>query len=133
MTGAPASLAEDRRLPRVLAVASHPIQYQAPWFRALAQTPGMDFSVLFIQQPSSIEQGRGFGQAFQWDIPLLEGYVWQQVPRIRGKGGLNGYFAARVVHPLSLLRQLKPDVVLITGWQRSSTAPSRPRCRSFPD
>ena len=101
---------------RVLAVASHPIQYQAPWFRALAQTPGMDFSVLFIQQPSSIEQGRGFGQAFQWDIPLLEGYAWQQVPRTRGKGGLNGYFAARVVRPLALLRQLKPDVVLITGW-----------------
>ena len=104
------------KTPRVLAVASHPIQYQAPWFRALAQAPGIEFSVLFIQQPNPKEQGRGFGHAFQWDIPLLEGYVWQQVPRLRGKGGLHGYFAARIVRPLDLLRQLKPDVVLVTGW-----------------
>jgi hypothetical protein len=63
----------SRARPRVLAVASHPIQYQAPWFRALAQVREIDFSVLFVQQPDAQQQGRGFGLAFQWDVPLLEG------------------------------------------------------------
>jgi glycosyltransferase involved in cell wall biosynthesis len=107
---------EQGKLPRVLAVASHPIQYQAPWFRALASVPGIDFSVLFVQQPDSQQQGRGFGVAFEWDIPLLDGYRWQQVPEIRGRGGLKGFFAARIAQPLALLRKLDPDVLLLTGW-----------------
>lgn len=105
-----------RTPPRVLAVASHPIQYQAPWFRALALAPGIDFSVLFVQQPDAQQQGRGFGVAFEWDIPLLEGYRSQRVPEIRGPGGLNGFFSARITRPLALLRQLDPDLLLLTGW-----------------
>lgn len=101
---------------RLLIVASHPIQYQVPWFRALAACPAIDMSVLFVQQPSPKDQGAGFGIAFEWDIPLLEGYRWQQVPEVRGKGGLRGFFAARIAHPLRLLRRLDPEVVLLTGW-----------------
>jgi glycosyltransferase involved in cell wall biosynthesis len=102
--------------PRVLIVASHPIQYQAPWFRALASAPVIDLSVLFVQQPNAREQGRGFGVPFQWDIPLLEGYRWQTVPQLRGRGGLQGFFAARIENPLALLRHLDPDLLLLTGW-----------------
>jgi glycosyltransferase involved in cell wall biosynthesis len=100
----------------VVAVASHPIQYQAPWFRALAASPDIDFSVLFVQQPGAVEQGRGFGVAFEWDVPLLEGYRSQRVPELLGKGGLHGFFAARIAHPVALVRQLDVDVLLITGW-----------------
>jgi glycosyltransferase involved in cell wall biosynthesis len=103
--------------PRVIAVATHPIQYQAPWFRALAREPAIDFSVLFIQQPDARQQGTGFGVAFEWDIPLLEGYRSKQVPDLRGRGGLSGFFAARIAHPVTLLRELDPDVLLLTGWQ----------------
>lgn len=105
------------RTPRVLVVASHPIQYQAPWFRALAREAAIELKVLFIQQPTPQEQGRGFGIAFQWDVPLLEGYPWQAVPDLRGRGGLEGFLAARIAHPLRLLRDIQPDVVLLTGWQ----------------
>ena len=101
---------------RVVAVASHPIQYQAPWFRALANSPDIDFSVLFVQQPDAREQGRGFGVAFEWDVPLLEGYRSQLVPQLRGRGGLAGFFAARIVRPVALVRQLRADVLLVTGW-----------------
>jgi glycosyltransferase involved in cell wall biosynthesis len=78
--------------------------------------PGIDFSVLFVQQPDAQQQGRGFGVAFTWDIPLLEGYRWRTAPELRGRGGLNGFFAARIAHPLRLLRELDPDVLLLTGW-----------------
>ncbi len=106
-----------RSPPRVVAIASHPIQYQAPLYRALAANSTIDFSVLFIQQPDSREQGRGFDVAFEWDIPLLEGYPWQTAQELRGPGGLAGFFAARLPHPVALLRRLDPDVLLITGWQ----------------
>jgi glycosyltransferase involved in cell wall biosynthesis len=102
--------------PKLLAVASHPIQYQAPWFRALARREEVDFSVLFIQQPDAQQQGAGFGVPFEWNVPLLEGYRWQQVPKLHGKGGLRGFFAARVDRPLDVLRRLGPDVILMTGW-----------------
>jgi glycosyltransferase involved in cell wall biosynthesis len=108
--------ARNLAVPRVAIVASHPIQYQAPWFRALASSPGIEVEVLFVQQPDAQEQGRGFGVAFQWDIPLLEGYPWQMVPKLRGKGGLSGFFSARIAHPLKVLRAMRPDVLLLTGW-----------------
>jgi glycosyltransferase involved in cell wall biosynthesis len=102
--------------PRVLAVASHPIQYHAPWFRGLAQSSAIDFSVLFVQRPDPQEQGRGFGVAFEWDVPLLDGYRWSVVPRLRGRGGLHGFFATRIPRPTALLRELRPDVLVLTGW-----------------
>lgn len=107
---------QRRARPHVLAVASHPIQYQAPWFRALALAPGIDFSVLFVQQPDAQQQGRGFGLPFTWDIPLLDGYRWRPVPELRGRGGLHGFFTTRIAHPVRLLRDLDPDVLLLTGW-----------------
>jgi glycosyltransferase involved in cell wall biosynthesis len=104
------------RVPRVLAVASHPIQYHAPWFRGLAAAPEIDFSVLFVQVPDAKEQGEGFGIEFKWDIPVLEGYRWQRVVKLRGRGGLRGYFAARIARPAALLREQAPDILLVTGW-----------------
>jgi glycosyltransferase involved in cell wall biosynthesis len=105
-----------REPPRVLAFATHPIQYQTPWFRALAQLRDIQFSVLFVQLPDTRQQGAGFGIAFEWDVPLLEGYAWKRVPQLGGRGGLRGFFAARIRHPMALLRELDPAVLVLTGW-----------------
>lgn len=102
---------------RVLLAATHPIQYQVPLFQALARVPGIDFSVLYMQLLDAAQQGEGFGVAFTWDIPMLEGYHWQAVPDLGGRGGLRGFFATRIRRPVALLRSLKPDVLLLTGWQ----------------
>ncbi|WP_048437960.1 glycosyltransferase family 4 protein [Caenimonas sp. SL110] len=102
--------------PRVLVIASHPIQYQVPWFRALARRSDIDFSVLFVQIPDAKQQGHGFGVAFEWDIPLLDGYAWKLAPEVRGPGGFDGFFAARIHKPLALLRECNADVVVLTGW-----------------
>ena len=101
---------------RVLIVATHPIQYQVPWFRALANVATIDLSVLYIQRPDAAQQGVGFDIPFEWDIPLLEGYGWTQAPDVRGRGGLTGFFASRLAHPSRLLRDLTPDALLLTGW-----------------
>ena len=103
--------------PRVLLAATHPIQYQVPLFQALAREPVIDFSVLFMQLPDAAQQGEGFGVAFTWDIPMLEGYRWQAVPDLGGRGGLRDFFATRIRRPVALLRSLRPDVLVLTGWQ----------------
>ncbi len=60
---------------RVAFVTTHPIQYHAPWFRALAAEPRLDFEVLYCHNATSDEQaGAGFGVRFDWDVPLLDGY-----------------------------------------------------------
>ena len=91
--------------PKVILVSTHPIQYQIPWFQALAIETEIDFSVLFVQRPNAQDQGVGFGLSFEWDIPLYEGYPWQQVQHLRGRGGLRGFFASRIDSPLKLLRK----------------------------
>ena len=101
---------------RVLAVASHPIQYQAPWFRRLAAAPQIEFSVLFAQRPTAKAQGQGFGIAFEWDVPLLDGYAWRVAHDVSGPGGLGRFFAVRLRDPVGLLRELQPDVIVLTGW-----------------
>jgi glycosyltransferase involved in cell wall biosynthesis len=57
-------------------VTSHPIQYQVPLFRAIANEPDIDLTVFFGSDhgiaPGKIDQG--FGKAFAWDISLLDGY-----------------------------------------------------------
>ena len=66
----------DTRSRYSLAVlASHPIQYQAPLFRALAARPEIDLHVYFCSRWGLDEYNDpGFGTRVSWDIPLLEGY-----------------------------------------------------------
>ena len=58
---------------RLAIVASHPVQYQAPWFRALARVT--DLTVFFCHRQDGAGQAdAGFGVPFEWDVPLLNGY-----------------------------------------------------------
>jgi glycosyltransferase involved in cell wall biosynthesis len=94
-----------------VAVANHPIQYHAPLFRSLAQSPELRFSVAFVEQLDRQRQGRGFGVPFEWDVPLLEGYRWR-VLKTRRLGGTRVLQEAR-----RQVRELDAEAVLLTGWQ----------------
>jgi glycosyltransferase involved in cell wall biosynthesis len=102
---------------RLAIVATHPIQYHAPWYRALAGSPDLDVRVLFAAQPDAAAQGVGFGQPFSWDVPLLEGYPWQALNNRRRRPALGRFFGSDAPS-LRALRQLRPDAVLVTGWQQ---------------
>lgn len=75
----------DRRY-RVLAVATHPVQYMSPLFRRMAAHPALDFHVAYCSLRGA-EAGHDpeFGAEVQWDVPLLDGYAWSHVPN-RGSG-----------------------------------------------
>ena len=104
-------------------LTSHPIQYQAPWFRALAGEA--DVQVFFAHQPGAAQQGEGFGQSFQWDVDLLAGYqhtFLKNVSRNPGAShfsGCNTPEIASIISPNSKLETRNSklfDALIVNGW-----------------
>ena len=101
---------------RIALFATHPIQYQVPWFQALARRPEVELKVYFALLPDADQQGIGFGVPFQWDVPLLEGYAWERLANARARPQLGGFFASSTPAIADRLREWKPSAVVITGW-----------------
>ena len=75
---------------RLAYVVSHPIQYQAPLLRRLAQEPDIDLTVLFGSDFSVRGyKDEGFGVEVTWDVPLLEGYRSEFLRPWRDLGGVS--------------------------------------------
>lgn len=71
---------------RVLAVATHPVQYMTPIFRRMAKHPSLDFQVAYCSmRGAEASLDPEFGANIQWDVPVLDGHSWKQV-RNRGSG-----------------------------------------------
>ena len=72
---------------RLAYLVSHPIQYQAPLLRRIAQERDIDLHVFFGSDFSVRGyKDEGFGVGVAWDVPLLEGYKHSFLPRIRDNG-----------------------------------------------
>lgn len=102
---------------RLAWLATHPIQYQAPLLRAIAQCPDIDLTAIFFSDFSI--RGfvdPGFGRAIEWDTPLLEGYQYEFLP---GNGSeIKGIkiFQPRVGGLAKRLNHDNFDAVLVQGW-----------------
>ena len=78
---------------RVLLVCSHPVQYGAPLFRLMAEHPELEICVAYC----SLHGAEGgvdpeFGVEVRWDVPLLDGYLWKQLPNRSWRPGLGRFF-----------------------------------------
>ena len=78
----------SRRRIRLAYVVSHPIQYQAPFLRRLAEESWLDLTV-FFGSGFSVRgyKDEGFGVEVAWDVPLLDGYRYEFLPAVRDTGG----------------------------------------------
>jgi glycosyltransferase involved in cell wall biosynthesis len=75
---------------RLAYLVSHPIQYQAPLLRRIAQEPDIDLTVLFGSDFSLRGyQDAGFGVQVAWDVPLLEGYRHEFLRPLRDTGAVS--------------------------------------------
>ncbi|GAC1630607.1 MAG: hypothetical protein NVS9B14_01410 [Candidatus Acidiferrum sp.] len=105
---------------RVLAVASHPVQYMAPNLRRMANHPRLDLQVAYCSlRGAEAAVDPDFGREVKWDVPLLEGYEWTHVPN---KGPERDSFWGMNNPGLKeLIREGKFDAVLcFTGYARAS-------------
>ena len=109
----------DRRY-RVLAVATHPVQYTAPIFRRMAKHASLDLQVAYCTlRGAEATHDPEFGAHIQWDVPLLDGYSWTHVPN-RGSGG-DSFFGLFNPGLWKLIRSGNYDaVVSYVGYVRAS-------------
>jgi glycosyltransferase involved in cell wall biosynthesis len=110
---------------RLCVVTTHPIQYMTPWFRSLAVDPAIDLEVIFFRELNATQQGIGFGQAFQWDVPLRQGYASQVLGVAMGVRAL----PLLLRHLYRAMRDSLPDAVLITGWNEPGLMAAYPLMR----
>ena len=100
-------------------VLTHPIQYYAPWFRHIERhAPEIALTVVHATEPTPEQQGVGFDRAFEWDVPLTEGYrsltVRPPLPEDRvDSSSFTGLDAPEISR---VIADTNPDVVMITGW-----------------
>jgi glycosyltransferase involved in cell wall biosynthesis len=106
---------------RLAVIATHPIQYQAPWFRAMAAHPDLDIHVYYCHRATPAEQARaGFGVEFEWDVQLLAGYEYsflRNVAHPPGQGRFAGFDTPEIK---DIIRRGEYDAVLVNGWHYKS-------------
>jgi len=103
-------------------VTSHPIQYNAPWFKLLARSEKVAPRVFYTWEQSAggAKYDPEFGREIKWDIPLLEGYDHVFVKNIATDPGTH-HFKGLVNPTLNReIEEWKPDAVLVFGWNFSS-------------
>ncbi|MBS1801937.1 MAG: glycosyltransferase family 4 protein [Acidobacteria bacterium] len=101
---------------RLAYLVSHPIQYQAPMLKRIAQEPDIHLTVLFCSDISLREHlETGFGVNVKWDVPLLEGYQYEFLPHFRDNGRFQ--FFSTLNHGIyKRLRRGRFDAVWVHGY-----------------
>jgi len=113
---------------RVALVASHVIQYQAPFFRLLAAHPDLDLEVLFCSTDgATIYRDAEMQTTFRWDLDLVGGYRHRF---LRNFGFGEGY--TRLINPgivPTLLFHRYDAAIFFLGWGTISSLLGMAACR----
>lgn len=103
---------------RLAIITSHPIQYNAPLFKLLAERGVIDIKVFYTWGEAVLQNkfDPGFGKTIQWDIPLLDGYDHVFVKNIAASPGSHHF---KGIDNPSLIKEIenwKADALLLYGW-----------------
>lgn len=105
---------------RLAIVTTHPVQYYAPLYRVLANTPGLDVEVFFAHRPTPAEQGTGFGVSFRWDTDLTGGYSHRFLVNRAPRPDVERFNGCDTPEIASIIERGRFDGVLIMGWHTRS-------------
>lgn len=117
---------------RLTAVLTHPAQYMSPWFREItASCPELSLTVLYAAVPAPQQQGVEFGEAFSWDVDLLEGYDSRTLlaPQPGQRFDSSSFRGVDVSGIEAAIRETRPDVVLVPGWHSQYYLRALAACR----
>lgn len=113
---------------RVALIASHVIQYQAPFYRLLAREPCLDLTVFYCSRAGAeTYHDADMKTTLRWDIDLLGGY---RHLFLRNFGRGDGY--ARLINPAivpAILRGNYDAVILFLGWGTITSILAMAACR----
>ena len=115
---------------RLAIVASHPIQYQDPFFRLLARESEIDLTVLYCSRHGAeTYRDEDMGTTMRWDIEMLHGYRFEFL-RNFGRNPNTGY--ARLINPgivPALMGNKYDAVIFMLGWGSVSALLGIAACR----
>jgi glycosyltransferase involved in cell wall biosynthesis len=99
-------------------VCTHPIQYYAPVFRALAQSDAVEPRIFYTwsQTAEAAPFDPDFGMRFAWDIPLLEGYKYLFVENTAKHPWPGRFFGVKTPTLSREIATWGADAVLVFGW-----------------
>lgn len=101
---------------RVFILATHPVQYHAPFYRELVRQ-GMDIEVLYCFAADAREQAAaGFGVEFAWDVDLLGGYPHRFLRNAARNPSLQGFRGLDTPDIGAILAAERPRAVIVYGW-----------------
>jgi glycosyltransferase involved in cell wall biosynthesis len=66
--------------------------------------------------PDARQQGDGFGVAFGWDIPLLDGYHYELLKNVSSRPSLTTFRGCDTPDVGRVLKQHGFDVLIVNGW-----------------
>lgn len=113
---------------RLAIVASHPIQYQAPWYRALARVINIEVFFCHRQDPAG-QAAAGFDHAFDWDVPLVDGYPHQWLENVARVPSVDTFGGCDTPGVELALRAGRFDACLVNGWYLKSYLQALRACR----
>lgn len=104
--------------PRLAILATHPVQYNAPWFRLLAKRGQINVKVFYTWGRGGIEKkyDPAFCQEIDWDIPLMEGYPYEFLKNTAKRPGSHHFRGIRNPTLISQIENYRPDALLVIGW-----------------
>ena len=103
-------------------VTTHPIQYNAPWFKLLS-TRGIVCLKVFYTWGETAMQSKydpGFNKNIEWDIPLLEGYDHTFVKNISPTPGSHHFNGIDNPGLIKEIEDWGPQAILVFGWKFKS-------------
>jgi glycosyltransferase involved in cell wall biosynthesis len=107
---------------RLAIVLTHPTQYYAPVFRALAASTSVSPKVFYTW--SNVAEGTvpdgEFGKAIRWDIPLREGYEHEFVHNVSANPGVDHFRGVRNPELIPRITSWGAEAVLVFGWNLAS-------------
>lgn len=106
---------------RLAVLASHPVQYHVPFYRALANHPSIQLTVWYCSRLGlSGQTDPEFGIPLRWNIPLLEGYPSRFLRNYSPLAKPGRFFS--LINPgiVSALFKNRYDAILIPGYAYAS-------------
>jgi glycosyltransferase involved in cell wall biosynthesis len=103
---------------KIALISSHPIQYNAPFFRLLAEQNHVELKVFYTWGEKAIERkfDPDFGCVIEWDIPLMEGYDYHFTRNVAKKPGSDHFRGIITPDLIREIKEFKPDVLWVWGW-----------------
>jgi glycosyltransferase involved in cell wall biosynthesis len=113
---------------RIGFLVSHPIQYYAPIFRALAER--CDLTVFFAHRQTAEGQAKaGYGVTFQWDVDLLSGYDSRTLTNVSRQPSTDVFAGCDTPAIAQEIEQGGFDAFIVPGWGLKSYLQAARACR----